>query len=405
MKLMTKRKRNWALKAGILMLSLIWSSTAMAVDIQIGGGSKKLDLSRYKMVHQETFDSNRPPQQIFWGSLGVGQRANDPWMGMLTKGAFSLSHSGRPGSVRYYNQEWLDKSAGITLSEHAISMDVSGTMNGQIAGAGLMYAIDYKTNTYLAFILGDGRSYALYRRGQKGLHKIMGGTSNAVRPNQTNQLAIVPEGSKVTFYINGTSVATLKNEATTGGAGILAISSGMFLFDNFTLYKPSQTIAPPSRFHKKQQSPSYQESTSSRNYQPSQSSPTRGYDRKASTSSRNYEDTRPSSPQYNRSASKSSQRSDHTASTSSQNINRTASPQKQTQPMKSPKEMLKSYQKVLKVGMTKEQVIQMFGPPGYERGPLLIYNLGKRSTGVDYYELLIQLDGNNKVKKFEEVQG
>jgi ABC-type branched-subunit amino acid transport system ATPase component len=38
------------------------------------------------------------------------------------------------------------------------------------------------------------------------------------------------------FYINGTHIAKIKEKSTpTGAAGLIAISAGRFVFDNFTL--------------------------------------------------------------------------------------------------------------------------------------------------------------------------
>lgn len=224
----------------VLVLTLVWAAPALAVNIKVGGG-QTLDLSHFEVVHQETFETGQSPENIFWGVLGVGQKPNDPWTGMLTKGAYVLTHTGKPGAVRYYFRQRLDEASNNTLSEAAISVDVSGTMNGDISGAGLIYGYNPQTKHYLAFIKGAGRSYAIYKRNAEGMRRIMGGTSNAARPGQNNQLAIVPKGSNINFYINGTHVAEIKGEkAISGGAGILAISSGMFLFDNFTLYKPLQ---------------------------------------------------------------------------------------------------------------------------------------------------------------------
>jgi hypothetical protein len=51
------------------------------------------------------------------------------------------------------------------------------------------------------------------------------------------------------FYINGTPIAKIEDKsAPTGAAGLIAISAGRFVFDNFTLYEtPHAGQDPPPR--------------------------------------------------------------------------------------------------------------------------------------------------------------
>jgi hypothetical protein len=350
------KKRRWTGKIVMLVLGLAWAAPSMAVNIQVGGG-QKLDLSRFQIVHQEAFDAGRSPGEIFWGVLDVGPKANDPWTGMLTKDAYALTNAGQPGAVRYYFRQSLDGAAGGTLSENALSVDIAGTMNEKISGAGLLYAFNPKTKHYLAFVIGAGRAYAIYKRDATGLRSIVDGTSEAVQLQQANRLAIVPDGSGIHFYINGTQVAALKDEAASGGAGILAISSGMFLFDNFTLYKPSGQNPLPST-----PAPSPQEAAPA----PEAATP----------------------PPTDR----------PTAETDA------AAPAPE-QASASRQQTLEAYQEVLKTGMPKQQVLRMFGPPAYQRGPSLIYELGRRDRdGADDVILVIQFNDDDTVSKYQAVK-
>lgn len=363
---LTTMKKHWKHNIIVFLLSLTFTAPATAVNIHLGDG-QKLDLSRFEMVHQETFQSGRSPETIFWGVLDVGQKANDPWTGMLTKDAYVLTHTGKSGAVRYYFRQRLDGASDNTLSEAAISVDVSGTMNGDISGAGLIYGYNPMTKHYLAFVKGAGRSYAIYKRNAEGMRRIMGGTSNAAIPGKTNQLTIVPEGSHINFYINGTHVAEIKGEkAVSGGAGILAVSSGMFLFDNFTLYKPLQPNVLPSIPHQAEKPPAPAEPAANTTSRAAEQIPVRTDDQASA------EETAMAVP-----------------------AQATASQQK----------MLRSYQDTLKPGMTKQRVIEMFGAPSWERGSRLYYELGKKGSGDDVHTLIIQLDENERVLKFVASQG
>jgi outer membrane protein assembly factor BamE (lipoprotein component of BamABCDE complex) len=67
--------------------------------------------------------------------------------------------------------------------------------------------------------------------------------------------------------------------------------------------------------------------------------------------------------------------------------------------------MLQSYTKSLQVGMTKQQVMEMYGPPDWEKGNRTAYSLGPRGLGVDIDSLIIEFDDNNKVTRFRLSRG
>lgn len=351
------KEHKGILKIGLILIGLAWVSPASGVNIQLGGGPNA-ELSRFPVLYRETFDSGKPKETVFWGALDVGQRPKDPWTGMLVQDAYTLTHTGKPGAVRYYFRHRINEHHLLGLAAFPLSVEVEGTMNDALSGAGLIYGYDPQTRYYLAFVKGTGKTYAIYNRNAAGFRKIVGGTSEAINPSRTNQLAIVPEGSKIKFYINGIQMATMEDEgATSGGAGLVAISSGMYLFDNFTIYKRPQKA---------------------------DAVPTRGRDdRMASTASLSGGQKRTKSQAG--SASTSNHRT----------ARRTGSQQK----------MLKSYSTSLQVGMTKQQVIEMFGPPDGDRGKFVEYSLGSRGLGVDIDFLTIEFDDNNKVTRFRLIRG
>ena len=241
------KKTNWLLKIVCFSLTFAWAATAAGLDMQIGG-DQPLDLSSLTVAHRETFDPGMDPGKIFWGVLDLGKKENDPWTGLLGKRGYELIHTGRPGAVRYYFRQRLDAQHDSTLSEQALSVEVSGQFDGEIAGAGLLYAFDPETKQYLAFVKGKGNAYAIYQKNQDGLRKIFGGKSTAIHPAPPDQLAIAPRGNTINFYINGTHIATIKDKSTpTGAAGLIAISAGRFVFDNFTLYETLNAGHDPSR--------------------------------------------------------------------------------------------------------------------------------------------------------------
>lgn len=349
---------HWISLLGILALNLVWITSAMAVDITIGGGPT-LDLSTYHVLSRESFEPGQSAENTFLGKLDVGSKAGDPWTGMMAKGAYALTHTGQTGSVRYYFRAQLDQG-GHALTEFPISVEVSGNMTGQLSAAGLLYGYNPRNKHYLAFVVGNQGAYTIYKRDAEGLNRYTSGTSKAVRTDQPNQLAIVPNRSKVDFYINGTHVTAIRDETITGGGGgILAISSGMFLFDNFTVYQSSGQHASPVIQQDERQQPAMA---------PASQTQARIDDREGKAMPRKQKPA--PAPQ-----------------------GQAPAPQVQKQPLRNYKELLKS-------GMTKQEVVQVLGPPAYMRGPAMFYDL----DGGEARTLVIQIDQDGNVLKYKAIK-
>lgn len=337
----------------ILVFQLIWAPTALCVDIQIGGGAK-LDLSRFQVLHQETFDS-ASPEKAFWGRLGIGSKPNDAWTGALTGGVYVLANDRKPEAVRYYFRQNLEEGNPRTLSEYPVSVEISGKMTGQVSAAGLLYGYNPQTKHYIAFVKGSGSSYAIYKKDENGLKKVTGGTSNAVRVDQVNQLAIVPETSKINFYINSTYVASINDaSANSGGSGLVAISSGMFNFDNFTIYNASSSTPVPSNQNGNDQVPVVTPEEPEALTEPAEAL----------------------EPVENMPAESSEAQKNH----------------------------LQSYMDILATGMSRQEVIQLFGS-GWQRGSRLFYDMGTADdSGMDSSTLIIEFDENDKVVSYKVSQ-
>jgi hypothetical protein len=335
-------KKHFGITVFELLIIIIWTATALGVNIQMGGG-KKLDMNQFQTVHQETFDAEQPPEKIFWGALDIDPHANNPWTGLLAKGVYTLSNTEQTGTVRYYFRQNLDPKSGKTLSEYPISVDVSGEMNAKVSAAGLLFAYNPQTKHYIAFVKGPGSTYTIYKHEEGGLRQITSGTSKAIHPNQSNQLAIIPNQSNLSFYINSTHITSIKDEtATSGGAGLLAISSGRFQFDNFTIYNASKSDPVPlSQVDADHQIPTATHASAENRSQ------------KTSTSQ---------------------------------------------------KSKLRSYEDVLFTGTSKQDVLQMFGP-GWERGRHLFYDLGETDANMQDTTLIIQFDENDKLLSYKITQG
>ena len=233
--------KNYILKTALAALMLLWPVGAFGVEIRLGN-EPPLAIDQMRILYQETFDTDIDPSQTFWGVLDIGQKQNDPWAGVLAKGAYGLTNTGKAGAVRYYYHNSLDD--GTTLSECAVSVEVAGTFNEEISGAGLIYEFDPTNKYYFGFVIGRGQTYAVYQRNKEGMRRVVSGESPTVRPHQSNRLTLVPQANIINFYINGQHVAKVgSGTPPRGAAGIMAISSGFFLFDNFALYEAKSPAA------------------------------------------------------------------------------------------------------------------------------------------------------------------
>jgi hypothetical protein len=68
------------------------------------------------------------------------------------------------------------------------------------------------------------------------------------------------------------------------------------------------------------------------------------------------------------------------------------------------KKNLRSFEEVLKVGMSRQEVVERLGD-GWKRGTRLIYDLGPRSLGPDTDTLIIEFNGNDKLIKYRLSRG
>jgi hypothetical protein len=69
-----------------------------------------------------------------------------------------------------------------------------------------------------------------------------------------------------------------------------------------------------------------------------------------------------------------------------------------------PKKSLRYYKEVLKVGMSKQEVVEHLGE-GWKRGTRLIYDLGSRSLGPDTDILTIEFDDNDRLVQYRLSRG
>ena len=206
--------------------------------------SSKLKWENLQVEHIETFTlySESSKNDIFGGFLLFG---NDGlWEGKTINGSYQLINITGKNDVRYYFAGIQDqKTMGEKdISNATISVEVKVEFlkdSKEFSGAGLMYRFDRENKFYYAFIIQKNQIFTFYKRNEGGYVTLYSGRSNIIRENGYNKIAIDSNGSNFNLYINENLVKALEDsELTYGDTGIIAMSIGIYSFDNLTIYGP-----------------------------------------------------------------------------------------------------------------------------------------------------------------------
>jgi len=103
-----------------------------------------------------------------------------------------------------------------------ISVTVTTTSVDPSSGGGILFWGQDANDYYTAHIFGDG-SYDISRlHANNFLYQVPKTTSTAINKGvgAKNLLRVVTQGSKITFYINGTQVASVQGQPPTGGGTV-----------------------------------------------------------------------------------------------------------------------------------------------------------------------------------------
>jgi hypothetical protein len=202
-----------------LMMTVSWAQGILGTGLEIQAGD-----------FLETFDH---PTSEFASYLLLGHE--DPWTGELKDGSYQLSNSTNEGVAKYIYTTTL---AGVAapLSSQTVSVDVAGTFtNPSYSQAGLLFYFDPETQFYYAFVV-KADAVALVLRDEGGFQELASTTTEALEGGGVNRLSVVPGAKGVRLLINGSEVMSLDSPSLEpGGVGILAASTGTFLFDNFSV--------------------------------------------------------------------------------------------------------------------------------------------------------------------------
>lgn len=189
-----------------------------------------------KTFYVEPFSDIRSINRSIW-LIGSDMAA---WKGSVADGVYQLENCSDQNAVKYS----FAKIKEINPENDAVSVDagMDAEMKGPYSRIGLVYRLNPADKTYFAFVLAGGKNYAFAKRDAKGYREILRSSSESVKPGKLNRLGIIGKGPAMVLYINGSIVKLVKDSSLKGNnSGTIAISTGKFYLDNFSLGKTASS--------------------------------------------------------------------------------------------------------------------------------------------------------------------
>ena len=184
------------------------------------------------VVYHEAFGADAHPLYAFGGVIRFGPQQGDPWVALMREGQLEISNVTDPTVLRYYFLD-PDRVSGWEGEPIAARVLVGGTY-AETPSAGLIYGVDLTSHWFVALVRTGGAGYGVYVLDGDGYRAIATGESPALADGAMAELAIVPEGGGLGFYVAGERV--FEGPPAQGvGVGVVAAGTGRFRYDDFVL--------------------------------------------------------------------------------------------------------------------------------------------------------------------------
>lgn len=176
-------------------------------------------------------------------STMLGGQINFPsgskWIVTTTGGKLLMENRINPKSVHWNDIKWVRYEGDVSLSSTQgtkISVTVEA-MNESRGGAGILVGSGERKKYLMFSVDGNGRYHVLERNRRKAVNAYSG-TSDAVRPGQSNRLSYEWRNEKVVFFANGIEVIQIPFSIREGaGIGLAAFGLGTYTFDDVEITK------------------------------------------------------------------------------------------------------------------------------------------------------------------------
>jgi hypothetical protein len=159
---------------------------------------------------------------------------DEVWSSTVTAGTYKLTNRTQAAAVRYIHLRIADRDMG----EAPVSVEVRCRDAANASGAGILYRFDRTRRHYLAFVAGPGDQYRLGVRDERGFRFLHAGRHAASTGAGFHRLGIAGSGGSVELYVDDRLVRRIDDGGLRhGDTGIVAIGTGEFDLDNFSIYK------------------------------------------------------------------------------------------------------------------------------------------------------------------------
>jgi hypothetical protein len=203
----------------------------------VGGGKA----GGYRRVYYESFDSDHLGEDEIrdrFGSIWL-TRTEGPWKGTVRGGVYVVENrdgAGRPLYNRLSYSEGNDASHDLGRSRVGVRVRVEPP-NDAHSGAGLMFRSDPESRSHYSLLrmAGDSISVALTLDGH--LSFLESATVPRGRRGELIDLEISGSETGIDFLVDGRVVYREPDpELASGDVGVMALSTGVFTFDEFALF-------------------------------------------------------------------------------------------------------------------------------------------------------------------------
>jgi hypothetical protein len=158
------------------------------------------------------------------------------WTANFEEGCFCLENTSAPQAVKYHWINWNDAE----MTHIPVSVEVMISHNEHhtsLSGAGLILCFREPWKHYLAFVVQPPNRFLCLRRDDHGMTTLAAGRSPKIQADQFTRLGAIRQNDLLQLFIGEQILATLPlSSQDYGEVGVIALSTGKYLFDNLTLY-------------------------------------------------------------------------------------------------------------------------------------------------------------------------
>lgn len=165
--------------------------------------------------------------------------ADGRWTASFEDGCFCLENVTAPEAVKYHWINW--NHTDMTHTPVSVEVMISPhERQTSLSSAGLMLCFREPQKHYLAFVVQPPNRFLCLRRDEGGITTLAAGRSPEIQADQFTLLGAIRQNDLLQLFANEQLLATLPlSSQDHGEVGIIALSTGKYLFDNLTLYGQS----------------------------------------------------------------------------------------------------------------------------------------------------------------------